>query len=71
MKCPQCQEENKQSRVYPGASSTTLAYYPPYYDEDGKLHDHDNNIITTDCRCSNEHEWTEKSNGSCWCGWKG
>jgi len=69
MKCPQCIKEGKKSTVYPGVSTTTLMYFPPFYDEDGKYHHHDGNTITTSYGCSNGHKWTESTSGSCWCGW--
>lgn len=69
MICPECQKEGKKSMVYPGVSSTTLMYCAPFYDEKGEFHNHDSNITTTPYSCSNGHEWTEKSSGSCWCGW--
>jgi hypothetical protein len=71
MFCPQCQEEGKKSRVLPGPTSVrTLLYSQPYYDEDGKYHDHDRNTTTRGYSCSNGHSWSETKTGSCWCGWK-
>ena len=69
MKCPQCTKEGKKSQVYPGMCTTTLLFCPPYYDEDGKYHNHDSNTTTTQYKCSNGHEWVENTRGSCWCGW--
>lgn len=65
MKCPECITEGKKSRVTPGGSSITLAYYQPYYDEDGVYHHHDNNDISTDYSCSNGHRWVEHSTARC------
>jgi hypothetical protein len=69
MICQECKTEGKKSRVYEGPSSTTCMYSPPFYDEDGKHHDHDPNTSTTSFSCSNGHKWSESSRGSCWCGW--
>jgi len=69
MICPVCTKKRLKSKVYPGISLTTLMYFPPFYDEEGKFHDHDNNRITTNYACSNGHQWTEKITRSCWCGW--
>ncbi len=69
MKCPECIKEGLKSSVCPGGSSTTLLCCPPFYDEDGKYHDHDRNWTTYDFTCSNGHIWAESSQGSCWCGW--
>jgi len=63
MKCKECINEGKKSRISPGMSSTTLAYYQPYYDEDGKYHHHDANITTTEYSCSNGHRWSENTSG--------
>ncbi len=69
MKCPKCQKEGKESKVFPHGSSTTLMHSQPFYDEKGKYHDHDPNITTSQYSCSNGHRWTEKNNSICWCGW--
>lgn len=69
MKCPECIKVDKKSCVTEGVSSSTLMYFPRYYDEDGKLHSHDNNTHTTSYSCSNGHSWSESESGSCWCGW--
>lgn len=50
-------------------SMTTAMYCQPFYDEDGKYHHHDANTTTTEYRCSNGHQWTERTTGNCWCGW--
>jgi len=59
----------EKSIVQTGQGSITLAYCPPFYDEYGNYHDHDSNIRTQTYQCSNGHTWTEKTTGSCWCGW--
>ena len=65
----QCHEEGKKSWVHPGVSSTTLMYFQPYYDEEGKYHNHDGNTTITNYSCSNGRSWIESSTGACWCGW--
>ena len=69
MICPECKKQEKKSCVYPGMSSITAMYFPPFYDEEGHYHDHDANTTTTDYSCSNGHKWIEKTTGSCCCGW--
>lgn len=69
MICPKCKKEGKKSRVYPGMGTSTLLFCPPFYDEEGKYHNHDSNTTTTEYKCSNGHKWTERTSGSCWCGW--
>ncbi len=65
MKCPQCVEQGIKSRVMPGSGEVTLAYYSPFYDEEGTYHNHDANVTTTQYTCSNGHSWVCKSTGSC------
>lgn len=62
MKCPECKKLGLKSKVYVGASSTTLLAFTPYYDEEGNYHHNDPNVITTSYTCSNGHSWWE-SNG--------
>lgn len=69
MKCSKCCEEGLKSLVYPGLSSTTALWCPPFYDEQGKEHVHDSNWTTTTYTCSLGHQWKESHQGSCWCGW--
>jgi hypothetical protein len=67
MICKQCKDEEKQSKVYPVLSSTTLMGWAPYYDKEGKYHNHDPNTTTTRLSCSNGHSWVEKTQKKCWC----
>ena len=69
MKCPECVKEGKKSTVAVGMSMTTCMYFEPFYDEEGKYHNHDGNRTSTEMRCSNGHSWVHGSTGSCWCGW--
>ena len=65
MICPVCQEQNLKSRVTGGPGMTTLMGYFPYYDEDGKYHDHDPNTTTTHYNCSNGHYFSISQKGTC------
>ena len=69
MFCPGCKEQGLKSKIYVGASTTTLLGFTPFYDEEGNYHCHDPNTITTSYSCSNGHRWQEYSWGECWCGW--
>ena len=70
MKCKECIDEGKKSKVFPGGSSCTLMYCAPFYDEDGNYHHHDSNTTTTDYSCSNGHRWVVSSQGQCGsCDW--
>ena len=57
MKCPVCIEKGLKSCVYVGATTTTLMYAQPYYDEDGNYHYNDPNTIYTSYHCSRGHKW--------------
>lgn len=46
-------------------TASTNAYYPPYYDENGVFHMHDNNRLVTEYQCDNLHKWTEARVGRC------
>ncbi len=66
IECPEC----KSKALNIGTTSSTLAYYQPFTDDDGRLHHHDGNITTSHYTCRKcEHSFTESSTGSCWCGW--
>lgn len=69
MKCLECIRLGKKSTVTPHECSVTLAYYTPYYDEEGIYHHHDKNTHTQQFTCSNNHRWETKSHGICSCGW--
>lgn len=69
MRCPECIEGGVKSRVFTNGSSTTLMGHSPYYDEDGRYHNHDPNIRQSSYRCSNGHAWSQEDTHTCWCGW--
>jgi len=65
-KCEECEKAGvKPDRIYCEGSSSTLLGYSPYYDGDGKLHDHDPNMVSTSYKCSNGHRWGVTSRRSC------
>ena len=69
-RCPKCQKEGKKSTVYVGGSLSTAAFFPPFYDAEGRRHHHDGNSCTTSYSCSKGHHWADESkSGRCWCGW--
>jgi hypothetical protein len=70
MKCPECINEGKKSKVFPGMCTVTAMYCAPFYDEDGKYHHHDSNITTTAYSCSEGHDWSDHYQGQCGsCDW--
>lgn len=71
MICPQCKEEGRTSTVQDLGTTSTLMGYIAFYDEQGKRHDHNDNSITSYCKCSNGHEFEYRHQNSCWCGWVG
>ena len=71
MFCPECEKQGLKSKVYIKDTSGTLVYHAPFFDEDGRYHNHDSNIYTIDYRCSNRHVFSVETRGTCWCGWRG
>lgn len=69
VKCPICNIQGKQSRVYPGGTGGTLMGHQPYYDEAGIYHNHDPNTQVQCFSCSNGHKWQERISLTCSCGW--
>lgn len=65
MICQTCKELGLKSKVRQGVSSTTLAYFAPYWDEEGVYHDIYGNTTTRIYNCSNGHSWTESTNSKC------
>ena len=65
MICPICKIRNLKSCVYPQGSSRTMAYYRPFFNEDGVEHHHDANSTSTSYRCSNGHVWVTHKRGRC------
>ena len=68
--CPTCTQQGLRSIVHEGGSKVTSAYYPPFFDEEGRRHLHDRNVRTRSFRCSNGHSWSDRIHPGCWCGWK-
>ena len=69
MLCPECQKLGLKSKACPGPGTTTLMYCPPFYDEEGRLHDHDSNVMRQGFTCSRGHSWNKEWMDGCWCGW--
>lgn len=65
MKCKECQESDRQSRVYRGPTSSTVMGYSSYYDEEGVYHQHNMNQVSTSYSCSNGHWWNQDSPQLC------
>ena len=65
MKCKQCVELGKESRVLPRGGTSTLMSCQPFYDEKGVYHCHDMNVKTFFYTCSNGHQWFEKQDPMC------
>ncbi len=70
-KCPICEQAGKTSIVHDHGGYSTLAAVVPFHDEEGRHHVHDNNTTTNNYTCSNGHDFSHESHGSCWCGWVG
>lgn len=58
--CPACSREgHKPEWIQAGHSSTTLMDSRPYWDKQGRYHDHNPNTIMTSYSCSMGHKWSE------------
>ena len=66
--CPKCGGKSVEF----GHGASTLMYFPSFTDDQGKLHQHDNNINTVGVSCKKCGLTFEiEYGGSCWCGWEG
>lgn len=65
MICPKCKELNQKSTIYIGGSYCTSMYCPPYFDEDGKYHNHDLNSSVSNYTCSNGHRLKVQHGNKC------
>lgn len=70
MRCPRCIAAGQESTVTEMGRSRTALFCPPFYDKGGMRHEHDSNRVTMRLRCSNGHDFSESTGGSCWCGWR-
>jgi len=70
--CPFCAREGLKSRLMTGGGSVTAMAYTSYYDEEGRLHNHDPNTRRNGFRCTNGHIFDHKHTGACRnCTWTG
>lgn len=70
MICTKCRDVGQRSRVdVLGSITGTMTKKEVFFDEDGDMHVHDPNIVTTAYRCSNGHRFQERSSWQCTCGW--
>jgi hypothetical protein len=70
MICEECKTAGQKSIVTPRGGVTTAMWCPPYYDEAGKYHHHDLNIVKESFSCSNGHQWTIDGHKKCpGCDW--
>lgn len=63
--CEECHLLGQKSRVTQGYSRSTLSMPHSYWDEEGDFHTHNNNVTTTEYRCSKGHVWVGKTSLSC------
>ena len=68
-RCSICVATGQKSTVTLGACMTTLAYFTPWYDENGKYHNHDGNASGCSMACSHGHGGYVDMRPKCWCGW--
>lgn len=64
--CPKCVEEKLTSKVYyDGTSGTGIAPPRPYWDEEGRYHEHNPNVYKHAFRCSRQHFWMQEERLPC------
>ena len=68
-RCSVCVLTGQSSTVTPGGCYSTLAYYTPFYDENGRWHSHDANSTWCSFTCRLGHAGTYDIRSPCWCGW--
>lgn len=64
-RCPFCEKEGKKSSLPIPGSTTTDIYCPPYFDEEGEYHNHDENWNTAIWECSLGHRFMRRTRSSC------
>lgn len=65
MKCAACVAAGTPSQVRVGGQMATCMGFSTFYDELGRYHSHDPNLITTQYSCSNGHIWSESHKAKC------
>jgi hypothetical protein len=64
--CWQCQHAGLKSKVhYEGSSGTALSRPRSYWDEEGRLHNHNSNKTKHTYHCSEGHVWNEEETFPC------
>lgn len=70
MICPKCKELGQKSTVTGGMGTCTAMWFEPWYDEDGKYHNHDSNRRSYNYNCSKGHQiFVSPSNKCSSCDW--
>jgi len=70
MICQECKNAGQKSIITALGGFTTSMYCAPYYDEEGKYHCHDMNVVGENFACSNGHRWTTQGHHKCpGCDW--
>lgn len=71
MICPECKIAGKKSQIFVGNTTSTLGHCPPFYDEKGVYHHHDNNRHKKQLSCTNGHRWEQLDENKCpGCNWR-
>lgn len=76
MICPQCQHDGLLSIVRitstrePKKGDRDFQEKDHFFDEYGNEHAHNPNVVVTEYRCSNGHEFGERSSWECFCGYR-
>ncbi len=71
IKCPTCVNKlDRPSKAYVLESSKSPVVYLPFFDEEGRRHDHDITVTIHQLQCSEHHRWIIEERQNCWCGWQ-
>ena len=65
MKCPECRKLGQRSKVFFNKRIVQLLHTTDFWDEDGRLHVHDPNLVTASFSCSKGHRWSETERPVC------
>lgn len=70
MRCKQCEiEKTEPGKIIRVSSTQKAAYYPNFFDSQGKEHSHNETPITDIFECSSRHRWNTVHLAKCHCGW--
>jgi len=62
MRCPECKIQGLDSKYYiPNTSYRAFSKICPFYDEEGRYHNHDGSMHTSESYCSRGHKFVHRT----------